>query len=134
MSVADLVPNIALLSTLGAGVAALAMSIAPRPGSRGQKKSGKAAPKTEEPIERIDSFAGDANKYRLAFNDLMHGRVYMISLKKNLGVDDSLSDRQVSQPGLPNAKTAIELARTAFDVGLASLPGAKIESKKRSGN
>lgn len=130
MSVGTLVSNVAVLGAIGAGIAALAISLTPSMRRKAQdKKDKKETPKEKDPTMFIDSGAGNPDRYRLAFNDLMHGRVYLISLKKNLGVKDGDGGAPISAGGdAQAAKTAMELARTTFDAGIVqAVPGKTIE-------
>lgn len=129
------VTDMAVIGSLGAGLAALALTIIPKPRGRptatDKAKKGDAGKSNKDPTAFIDGGAGDPNRYKLAFNDLMHGRIYLLSLKRNVGDSQSDSNEKLEGVSVDKARTAMELARTTFDAAVVPKPKPKPETTQR---
>lgn len=106
-NVGEWVTDLAAISCLGAGLAALVLTLLP-----GKRLSGKA--ESSDPSSFIDPGAGETARYRLAFKDLV--------TVKNSGLDVTQVSGTVPEPGAglegTRAMSASELAITMFDQGI----------------
>lgn len=107
MNVGEWVTDLAAISCLGAGLAALVLTLLP-----GKRLTGKA--ESADPSSFIDPGAGETARYRLAFKDLI--------TVKNSGLDVTQVSGTVPEPGVglegTRAMSASELAITMFDQGI----------------
>lgn len=106
-NVGEWVTDLAAISCLGAGLAALVLTLLP-----GKRLTGKA--ESADPSSFIDPGAGETARYRLAFKDLV--------TVKNSGLDVTQVSGSVPEPGVglegTRAMSASELAITMFDQGI----------------
>lgn len=107
LNVGEWVTDLAAISCLGAGLAALVLTLLP-----GKRLTGKA--ESADPSSFIDPGAGETARYRLAFKDLV--------TVKNSGLDVTQVSGSVPEPGVglegTRAMSASELAITMFDQGI----------------
>lgn len=107
------VSDLAALSSVGAGIAAIVLTLLPGKRSDTAEKS-----KVKDPAAFIDAGAGETERYRLAFIDLNSTRVQGPELARE---DDPALKAALAETVMTEetaqAKTAHDLARTMFDQG-----------------
>ena len=107
------VTDLAALSSIGAGIAAIVLTLLP-----GKRSASGEKTKEKDPAAFIDTGAGETERYKLAYLDLNSKRESeaIPGKDKEQTVMEALAETVMTEE-TAQAKNAHDLARTMFDQG-----------------